>query len=123
MGTYELELDIGVRLDNDHFGSMNSWDNAVSWLKDVVVGELGLEDVSGGTGFGVRDTQYNIPMGHYMSPSEIVQYLEGRAERDGIELEYIGYCLVPSTEAYSRDLTELEVQALHEAANELSELI
>ncbi len=53
-------LDIGIRLDNDDFGSRESWEQANQVLNDLG-NSLGLEGVSAGTGWGVRDMQWVIP--------------------------------------------------------------
>lgn len=53
-------LDIGIKLNNDHFGSRESWEQINQVLADLG-NSLGLEEVSAGTGMGIRDMQWVIP--------------------------------------------------------------
>lgn len=49
--------DVGVRLDDEEFGTNKTWRLATD-ICDQWATELGLRSISAGTGFGVRDMQF-----------------------------------------------------------------
>lgn len=57
------ELSVGIKLDTPKLGTPSYWDLVSSHLCDMARElELG-ESISAGTGFGVRDMQWEVPMG------------------------------------------------------------
>lgn len=79
----EVELDVGI-VNKKGF---DEWTRITEALRDAER-SMGLESCSGGTGFGVRDTQWVIPRAWKHRANEFVKYLEQHMKKLGFEVEY-----------------------------------